>query len=330
MAFGFEKPTIGGAADRKAGRPAEADPGRRKFLRDAGIVLAGTAVGAGALHELLVDGKKEQEVVEGRVKAQEEPESVESENVHENPMDEMFSYEKGVKEIGMEEFEKMVDYWVWQYTEGDFAGDFDSAIDGLRQNWSTVSHEFDKESVPRTFALVSMYESFWNNETWGKGGPFQLTPWAAGRFNVNPKTIGGSAKGAAKLFAEIIKEVSEYSESDDVEKFGVLRYNATFFRKYLISIEKGGSGAAPTMAGFLAYMSGRAEEIRKEICVAHGNSKWGQQLGKKMFDGDIKNGAFGIKINIEYAAKYEATKRIFEAKSSLARMLRPDNKTEIA
>jgi hypothetical protein len=325
MAFGIEKYTPGNTSKEKAELPVGADPGRRKFLRDATIVLAGTAVGVGALPKFLSDGMGG-ENANGRIASKEEPESgsAESENVRENPMDELISYEGGVQEIGEKELEALIGYWVWQYTEGAFSGDFQSAIDGLRHHLRVVKHEFDEARVPRELALVSIFESYWNEKTCGEGGPFQISEWAAERFGVNPKTVRGSAEGAAKLFAEILDEVGAYSEPDEGEKFGVLRYNARYLRKYVKSLEDRGNGDAPTLAGFLAFMSERAEAVRKQVRTKYGNSSWGRKIGKREFDADIQDGAFGIRINIEYLAKYEAAKRIFETESSLAGMLRSD------
>lgn len=325
MAFGFETP-VPGKKQEKAGLPPEADQGRRDFLRKvgtAGVVTAGAALGADQIHRFMnvaMETKDRHDVAEKRGL-----ELNESGTGYMNPLDELFSFEKGVREIGLQDFERMVDYWAWQYTDGGMTKDFKSGVAGLREHWHAVSRAFDAEGIPKKFALVSIHESFWNGKKWGKSGPFQVSPWAARNFHVRPETVEGSAKGAAKLFAEILNELDRYRETGESDKFTVLRYNGTYLRQYLKALEGRDKDASPSMAGFLSFMSRKAEEIRQRVDHDFPKNAMGRSAAKETFDSDIRDGAFGIRINIEYLAKYEATKRIFESDQSLVAMLRTDN-----
>lgn len=312
----FEKNEDSGG--KRENKPAY-DESRRDFLKKAGA--ASLAVAFGTVGKMAHEAtEKAEQRVHDRKRAEADDKRIEELRdklaekevlVTENPLDSILSYD-GVKPLSEESFARLVDHMEWQHTEGDFREEFEHSIAGFGHNKETIQRIFAEAGVPIRFSLVSIFEAYWYEDKWGSGGPFQVSDWAAGRFRVDPRNVPGSAEGAAKLFAEIPKMVGPD------ERFRVLSYNGSFLWRYLKQSKGDPSQTeGPSLNGFLMFMTEKAESRRKKLRSLYGEA----EKGRKLFASDIDEGIAGIRINLEYLAKYLAVKRIFESRPDLLAML---------
>ncbi|NTW14004.1 MAG: hypothetical protein HGA31_03165 [Candidatus Moranbacteria bacterium] len=271
------------------------DPSRRKFLKTLGAIGLGSAI-AGTGLGVFVEGtdrhfrdeEKRRKQIEDEEKARKIKERLELQKIAagENPMDTYFRA-GSIREIGQEQFEKAVEYWAARYEVGKDAERFRSAVEKMAPHFRTMKSVFEEKEVPPALMFVSIYESFWDNESWGHrdsdgpAGPFQLMRDTAKRMHVGDRTDWHEAsQGAAKLLSDMIGEM------DGIELFGVLKYNGTFVGKFLQDWKSRNGDARPTVTDFYSFMSHKAAESQSDP----------ERLR-------------GMRINAEYLVKFLATIR---------------------